>query len=270
MADEVKVTDHPVTPGEELRVAREERGISLGEAARQTCIGISYLEALEADRYEQLPNPAYVKGMIRSYARILGVPPEPLIHRYTQEAEPEEPPDEQQGEEFVPTGRKPWLLLIIGVVICAVYMLAQHDTGHDLHQYHAGQIMPMPLPLEGIMPPRTSSHAHPLPSPKAPTEVLPGEELPVESAPALIPGKSVLKAKILTECRLTMTIDDMPSQQYDLKTGDQVEWIGVRYFALEMDNAGAIEVILNDKPLPSLGKSGDTATVVITADGQIQ
>jgi hypothetical protein len=46
--------------------------------------------------------------------------------------------------------------------------------------------------------------------------------------------------------------------------------MGERYFALEMTNAGAIEAELNGKALPPLGKSGDAATVVITADGQIE
>jgi cytoskeleton protein RodZ len=96
-----------------------------------------------------------------------------------------------------------------------------------------------------------------------------GEVDPVESGGVPIPPKSVLKAIILGACQLTLTIDDMPSQQYDLKQGDQVEWIGERYFALEMTNASAVQVELNGKLLSSLGRSGDAATVVITADGRI-
>ena len=270
MADEVKPTDHTVMPGEQLRVAREGRGMSLDEAARITCIGISYLEALESDRYEQLPSPAYVKGIIRSYARILGVPPEPLIARYEQGAEPEENVDEPAGGSAAPPGRKPWLLLlIIGVIISAGYMLAQRDTGHDQPPSPAGQILPAAVPAQGVLPPRTS-HARPAPPPSVPVAVPSREEVRVDTSPTAGPRMTVLKVKVIHECLLTITIDDASPQQYDLKPGDQVEWMGERYFALEMTNAGAIEAELNGKPLPPLGKSGDAATVVVTADGQIE
>jgi transcriptional regulator with XRE-family HTH domain len=270
VADEVKPTDHAVMPGEQLRVAREERGMSLQEASRLTRIGMSYLESLEADRYEQLPSPAYVKGIIRNYARILGIPPEPLIALYVQGAEPEEGADEPAGGSAAPPGKKPWLLLlIIGIIICAGYMLAQRDTGHDLPPVPAGQIMPADVPAQAVLPPRTS-HARPVTAPAVPTAVPSREEGRVVTSPVVVARTAVLKVKILHDCLLTITIDDASPQQYDLKYGDQAEWMGERYFALEMTDAGAIEAELNGKPLPPLGKSGDAATVVVTADGQIE
>ncbi len=259
-----------VMPGVALRAVRETRGISLEEAARQTCIGISYLMALEADRYEELPNPAYVKGLIGSYARMLGMSPEPLSDRYTQSVEPEEQEKDGSGMGTVSLGSKPRvLLLIIGFMVCAGYILAQRDSGRELPPVSREQMMTTVLPPQVVLPPRTS-HPRPVSSPVAPVLVPTTEEDAAESAAPPLSSKSVLKAKILAECQLTMTIDDMPSQQYDLKPGDQVEWIGERYFALELTNAGAVQVRLNDKPLPSLGKGGDAVNIVITADGQIQ
>ena len=256
-------------PGEQLRSERERRGLTLEEAARQTCIGISYLEALEAGRYEELPNPAYVKGIIRSYARILGLSPEPLITGYTEGREPDEPDEARTGDD-VPPARKQWvLLLIIGFIICAGYMLAQRETGRDLSPTLSGQTVLLTPARQGVQPRRTS-HLHSVIPPATPPALPPSEERAKESTPEANTAKSVLKAKIHAECQLTMTIDDMPSQQYDLKPGDQVEWIGERYFAIELTDAGAIEVELNGRPLPSLGKSGETTSVVITGDGQIQ
>jgi len=37
------------------------------------------LEALEAGRFERLAGPAFTRGMIRSYARMIGLDPEPLV-----------------------------------------------------------------------------------------------------------------------------------------------------------------------------------------------
>ena len=92
----------------------------------------------------------------------------------------------------------------------------------------------------------------------------------METSPVAGPKKAVLKVKVIHECLLTITIDDAPPQQHDLKPGEQIEWTGERNFVLEITNAGAIEAELNGKPLPPLGKSGDAVTVVVTAEGQIE
>ena len=271
--EEVKPTSTAVMPGKQLRMAREARGMSLDEAARVTCIGKSYLEALESDRYEQLPNPAYVKGIIRSYAQAVGIPPDPLIAGYEQGAAPDETADERIGGRALPPGRKQWLLLLIlGLVICAGYMLAQRDGGTGRPLPSGGETMSAAVPATGVMPPRTS-HTRTVPTPAAPVVpavVPPSEEHRAVQSPVPDPRKAVLKVRVLEECLLTITIDDAPPQQYDLKPSDQVEWMGERFFVLEMTNSGAIEAELNGKPLPLLGKSGDAATVVVTADGQIE
>jgi transcriptional regulator with XRE-family HTH domain len=66
----------PERLGEWLRQARLRRGQSLDEIERTTRIGRGYLEALEAERYEVLPAPAYVRGFARNYARALGLDPD--------------------------------------------------------------------------------------------------------------------------------------------------------------------------------------------------
>jgi len=264
------LTDGAWIPGERLRSEREAQGMSLEEAARITCIGKSYLEALESGQYERLPNPAYIKGIIRSYAQVLGIAPEPLIARYEHGTGPDdETRDRTDGEEATAGGRKPWiLLLLIGVIICIGYMLAQQESGRDLPPSPAGGIMSAQTPSLGVFPPRTS-HARPAAAPAAPLPA-PAREERAEQSPPSGARSAILKVTVVEECLLTITIDDAPSQQYDLKPGDQVEWMGERYFALEMSNAGAVEAVVNDRALPPLGKNGASATVVITADGQIE
>lgn len=270
MAEEVKPTDQTVMPGEQLRAARNARGMSLDEAARITCIGRSYLDALESGRYEQLPSPAYVKGIMRSYARFLGIPPEPLIDRYDVDLNLEEVTDDQTRESAHPPAKKPWpLLLIIGLIICAVYIWAQRDTSLDQPPSPAGPVMSVAVPVQGILPPRTS-HALPVAPPAFPASTPSHKETQADTLPGAGPKMAVLVVKVSNECSIIITIDDASPQQYDLKPGDQVEWMGERYFALEMTNAGAIEAELNGKQLPPLGKSGDPVTVVVTADGQIE
>ncbi len=65
--------------GETLREARERRGLSIEQAALETRISPRFLEALEAEEFEVLPAPVYVRGFLRSYANYLRLDPQPLL-----------------------------------------------------------------------------------------------------------------------------------------------------------------------------------------------
>ena len=54
--------------GEQLRAAREGRGLSLEEVAAQTRIPRRHLESIETSDWSQLPAPTYTVGFAKSYA----------------------------------------------------------------------------------------------------------------------------------------------------------------------------------------------------------
>ena len=59
--------------GERLRVAREEKGLSLEDIAAQTRIPRRHLESLETSDWERLPAPTYTNGFAKSYATMVGL-----------------------------------------------------------------------------------------------------------------------------------------------------------------------------------------------------
>ncbi|MBF5044046.1 hypothetical protein FGE12_16730 [Aggregicoccus sp. 17bor-14] len=61
--------------GELLRRVRESRGFTLRVLADRTKIGTRHLENVEADRYDALPSPVYLRGILMSLARELGLDP---------------------------------------------------------------------------------------------------------------------------------------------------------------------------------------------------
>jgi len=61
------------------------RGVSLGEIAAATRIATRFLEALEQERWDQLPGGAFNRGFIRSVARFLGIDEDDLIAEYDYE-----------------------------------------------------------------------------------------------------------------------------------------------------------------------------------------
>ena len=67
--------------GAELKDAREALGLTVSEVAQQLKFGARQLEALEEERFDALPGGTFVRGMVRNYARLLKLPPEPLVER---------------------------------------------------------------------------------------------------------------------------------------------------------------------------------------------
>lgn len=76
------MTDAALTGvGAELARAREAQGLALAEVAQQLKFSQRQLEALEAERFGDLPGATIARGMLRNYARLLKLDPEPLLER---------------------------------------------------------------------------------------------------------------------------------------------------------------------------------------------
>jgi cytoskeleton protein RodZ len=65
--------------GAALKTAREARGLGISEVAQQLKFAPRQLEALEQERFDLLPGGTFARGMVRSYARLLKLEPEPLL-----------------------------------------------------------------------------------------------------------------------------------------------------------------------------------------------
>ncbi len=69
--------------GETLARARCSVGLSVEDVAQQLKFNVRQIEALEAERFGELPARVFARGMVRSYARLLKLDPEPLLLRVT-------------------------------------------------------------------------------------------------------------------------------------------------------------------------------------------
>lgn len=70
--------------GAYLKNQRELRGISLEDIANATRIPMKHLEALEEDRYDDLPGEVFIKGYIRGYGEALGADVDDLLSAYDE------------------------------------------------------------------------------------------------------------------------------------------------------------------------------------------
>lgn len=66
-------------PGAELAIVRESRGYTREYIAGKLHLRVRLIELLEVDCYDQMAGDVFVKGYIRAYAKLLGVPAEPYL-----------------------------------------------------------------------------------------------------------------------------------------------------------------------------------------------
>lgn len=70
--------------GPQLRQARLSAGLSEEDIAAQLRLDVSVIRQLEADEYQKLAAPTYVRGYLRSYAQLVSIAPEPIIELFNR------------------------------------------------------------------------------------------------------------------------------------------------------------------------------------------
>jgi cytoskeletal protein RodZ len=114
--------------GEQLRLAREQRGIPLREISDQTRISIHYLEAIETDDYKRLPGGIFNRSFVKAYARYVGYDEKDAVEAYTRYMRDQG----DSGEEVAstpyhskvytdtPATRSPILTVLLAIFILAI------------------------------------------------------------------------------------------------------------------------------------------------------
>jgi cytoskeleton protein RodZ len=70
--------------GEKLKLEREKRKITLEQISSTTKIGTRMLQALEEEKFSQLPGGIFNKGFVRAYARTLGLDEDQTVADYLE------------------------------------------------------------------------------------------------------------------------------------------------------------------------------------------
>jgi cytoskeleton protein RodZ len=131
------VSDAPQTPpaapagtaGALLRRAREKQGLHIAALAAQIKVSPRKLEALEADRYDELPDATFTRALAQTVCRTLKVDPAPVLalmpqpggHRLEQVSEGINAPFRDDGR--VATGSE-WVGLLRPAVVLPLLVLA--------------------------------------------------------------------------------------------------------------------------------------------------
>src|SRR5205807_849637 len=218
--------------GERLRTARQALGLSLEEVETATRIRLAYLDALEREAFTELPNPAYVKGFLRSYAAHLGIPADELLAAYPRDAslgsaaaEPvvrHDSPIDVVITPATPFSRTRRLLTIAGIVVGVGALIVVYVFFSQVREFAR---TPPPAPQQPSAPP---------PYPPAG---------PSDTGPPLAGAVQVaVTANDRTWVRAVA--DGTVVFEGILDAGGRQGWQAARQITVKVGNAGAVEVVV--------------------------
>nr|VFJ89614.1 MAG: cytoskeleton protein RodZ [Candidatus Kentron sp. H]VFJ92741.1 MAG: cytoskeleton protein RodZ [Candidatus Kentron sp. H]VFJ97611.1 MAG: cytoskeleton protein RodZ [Candidatus Kentron sp. H] len=69
-------------PGKQLKEARQLRNLTINNIAVRLRLDPATIYHLEEEDYDKLPEPAFIRGYLRAYARSLGIEPEPVLSSF--------------------------------------------------------------------------------------------------------------------------------------------------------------------------------------------
>jgi cytoskeletal protein RodZ len=126
------------TIGEQLRLAREERGIALREISNQTRISMRYLEGIETNDYSRLPGGIFNRSFVKAYAKCVGFDEKQAVEGYArlmreqgqQVDEADLMPHYSKVYTDAPATRSPLLTVFLAIVILAILTLAALAAVH--------------------------------------------------------------------------------------------------------------------------------------------
>ncbi len=257
----------PDSLGAVLSSARRKLGRSLAEAEAATRIRGKMLEALERGEWEILPNAAYVRGYIISYAKFLELDPEPLLKMYTEETGHQTNRERMRlPQQVVPSRERahhiPWRTAAVITAVVAAIALVIWGIG----RFAAGPEVLPPVPNV----PEASSTA------SVPESTTPGvvasDSVPATDS-AVTPGEAPVvgepfKLKITVDSGaaswLRVTVDGLKAYEGTLSGGESKEWDVQDEAVVRVGKPSSVTVYRNGKAL-EIPTAAETPEMNITA-----
>jgi cytoskeletal protein RodZ len=270
-----------------LHQVREEKGIRIEEVAAKTNIRLYFLQALDAGKFTELPEPVYVQGFIRRYADILGLDGQALAKNFhlnaaavaVQEPHHEETEQITKKPNFRIPLFVPFILLIAGAAIALVHIFNPRLITQSSVQEDSAATQPItdPSPLTVAPPAATpdsivtnSENSPPSPttaplnnSATATPSVTPSAENNPDTPLAVtleLQGNSWLQVKA----------DGKTEFVGELSKGDRRTWTAKKQLTVRSGNAGAVLISVNEKQAQVLGANGRVKEVTYTPEAVSQ
>ena len=259
--------------GARLREAREAEGLSVAEVAKRLRMTVRVIESLEAGDWSRLDAPVFVRGQLRSYARLLGIRLDEELPSATG-ALPVEPP-RLEPRTYTPPLRRAAdrmmgrlvYIVITGLIAVPVWMATRS---------HLDSRLPEGVALD--LPGASQSPAPARPQPSAPADTGPRplvasmaalpqrENRAAESSPAALSLR--FSADSWVEIFAT---DGSVIERGLLKSGERRDYARGEVGSVVLGNAEAVEVRGNGSVQDlSAFQRANVARFTVSSDGSIE
>jgi cytoskeleton protein RodZ len=242
--------------GQELKRAREERGITLQDISNATHVGMRFLHAIENDTFDVLPGGVFNRAFVRKFAKQVGYDEEQAVRIY------EEQLSAMGGEpqriyytgledlEAKPTAGNSLLISLVAVILLGA-------GAYAAYQY---------FKISDPTPDTKAINAVSTPVPTA---------TPAPEPTAEPPGLRLQLAANDAQCWVDVTVDESAPDMALINPGDVREYIANQKLKFTLGYVPALKISLNgrqvkvDKIVTS-GKSTVARNVVVTKDNYLE
>lgn len=289
------------SPGEYLKREREIRGVTLAQVFEATRVPLKNLKALEADDFESMPHPTFVKGYIKAYCKVLGLDETDAVLRYeiylrektekTDVVKAVSRPVQPKSVERPPLLGDFWknrrnvvmaaggaaAIIVIVIIILAVFLSGPSPEPAPSVEPVAGQapVTERPeatLAVEEVKTPEKA--AGPVVEPEPVKKAASAPEAPaVKEAPAVVKEAAVprhsLVARATGSTWIQVSIDGSRPFEVFMKEGETAAWKAADGIILKIGNAGGVNLAFDGKELGPLGETGYVVRVTLP-DGKVK
>ena len=250
------------TFGEHLRREREMRGVSLDEVSQATRIGTRFLEALESERWKDLPGGVFNRGFLRSIARYLGLDEEALVAEYAQATN-----DHPQMAEWSPSALdrgaepRPKNNRHLAFLISLLILTGLGATGWWGWTRYGSAVQAWRSPLPAV----------PVPKPPAAPAVAPssepaGSDLSVSNAPGASPVAEdlELRVEVSRTTEVSVSGDGKTLFHGTMTRGENHTFTAKDRFEVSAQNSFALVLELNGVSMAPVGAPNTPGKVTLT------
>jgi cytoskeleton protein RodZ len=228
-----------------LASLRDEHKLSVADVAQRLKYGARQIEALEAEEFEKLPGATFIRGMVRSYARLLNADPQPMLAALDRRYVPGEINLDlrSKGAPFAPSGRRgTWAYLGLSVLVFAAIAGVLYEWGSGaLPRVQFGKVAaPQPAESRPVETPAVSPEAAPATVASAP-----------QQAEAAAPAKEGrIQLQFGSQSWVEIREEDGRTLMSQLHApGSRSVVVGRPPLSLVIGNAADVRLVYNDKPI---------------------
>jgi cytoskeletal protein RodZ len=273
--------------GSYLKHERELRGFSLEEIATKTKISIHFLQALENNQFDDLPEKIFIKGYIRSFARIIGSDEHEMLNAFDDTIDP---PSSAETSGILTKTKKClqekkillWLGLVVVSLAGAVWATnflsdkfrvspKKAVSESDRRGVSGNSFKPIgesakPKKVSSLMDEALESKTKQDTTPSLFTQTVAGNE----SAPntSEIVGRPLtLTVKIQGDTWFNISVDRSREEDFVLPRGVEKKFYGKESFGMNIGDRDRVELRLNGQPLvlPEGGEGNMVRDLVINS-----